>query len=188
MTRRVHASQGCLIWLCCRCSKFKLDLDFPSFMQWWQEVGLHQYAEVVFQWAWNLSTSKAFTLCGVIFLHLCFHIVCTILLLPPFVCICSILQYWWQEECCNLLAFIPYHGSILIVLLQLFWSDRQIAELWLSNIIATNLGTYQVLFQSSQVTCGEHSSKCGPKWKLYHSGSSESLPGKVEPTKHAYSS
>jgi len=64
VTRRVHTSQGCLIWLCCRCSKFKLYLDFPSFMQWWQEVGRHQYAEVVFQWAWNLSTSKAFTLCG----------------------------------------------------------------------------------------------------------------------------
>jgi hypothetical protein len=62
----------------------------------------------------------------------------------------------------RMLAFILYHGSILIVL-QLFWSVCQIAELWLSNIIATNLGTYQVLFQTSQVTQCEHSSKCGTK-------------------------
>jgi hypothetical protein len=64
---------------------------------------------------------------------------------------------------CNLLAFVLYHGSILIVLLQLFWSVCQIAELWLRNIIATILSTYQELFQTSQVTCGEHSAKCGPK-------------------------
>jgi hypothetical protein len=94
--------------------KFKLYLDFPSFMQWWQEVGEHQYAEVVFQWAWNLLTSKAFTLCGVTFLHLCFHIVCTILLLPAFVCICSILQYWWQEDS------VPrfYSNSVVAVILE----------------------------------------------------------------------
>jgi hypothetical protein len=50
-----------------------------------------------------------------------------------------------------------------VLLMQLFWSVCQIAELWLSNIIATNPGIYQLLFQTSQVTCGEHSSKCGPK-------------------------
>jgi hypothetical protein len=49
--------------------------------------------------------------------------------------------------------------------LQLFWSVCQIAEFWLSNIIATNLGTYQVLFQTSQVTRGEHFSKCGAQMK-----------------------